>query len=385
MPKRLPLVWNADPHTIAKIAILKGYLKAWFRILGARRPKEVMLFVDGFAGPGHYLNHEEGSPLAALRVAEAAISEMGADFIADRIHGAFIESDPQRFEMLCEAVAAFEGKPKLGVTKKCCEFAEGIRQIRAEVPAPFRGEGPLFVFADPFGGTGIPFGTFAESMQGKTAELPINLDADGIGRIFTAESNNNRDAQLSELFGNECWRESLTAGRDLKKLSVQILDLYKSRLRTLPEVKFVWSFAMRGKTDALNYYLVFATKHPLGMEKMKEAMRAIDKTGSYTFSDAHMEQRELFREDDAERYADDLFREFEGMSVSFADVHLFALNETPLLSAKTMLAILEKQGRLQVEIRGSDPRRAGSFPEDKVQALRFGRFGASSTQDELLF
>ena len=55
-------------------------------------------------------------------------------------------------------------------------------------------------------------------MEGTTAELLINLDADGIGRIFTAESNNNREPQLTELFGNECWREALTAGRDLKKL-----------------------------------------------------------------------------------------------------------------------------------------------------------------------
>jgi hypothetical protein len=69
--------------------------------------------------------------------------------------------------MLCEAVAPFEGKPKLGATKKCCEFAEGIRQRREEVPAPFKGEGLLFVSADPFGGTGIPLSTFAECMQAK--------------------------------------------------------------------------------------------------------------------------------------------------------------------------------------------------------------------------
>ncbi len=382
MPKNMPVIWDADPHTIAKIEILKGYLRAWLRILGSTKKGQTILYVDGFAGPGRYRNHEEGSPLAALRVAQDAIREMGRSFIAANLHGAFIESNRERFNALAETVAPFEGRPGLGITKLCCEFAEGIAQIRHEVPAPFRGEGPLFVFADPFGGTGIPFQTFAECMKGDTAELLINLDADGIGRIFAAEVNNNREQQLTELFGDESWQQALTAGRDLKRLSVQILDLYKQRLRGLPDVRFVWSFAMRGKKDALNYHLVFATKHPLGMEKMKEAMKVIDRSGSYSFSDAHAEQHVLFRDDDPETYAAALFREFDGSTITMEEARVFALNETPFLNAKAMLAVLEKQQRVQVQTKGVEVRRAGSFPEDKVEALRFGTFGPTNVHGE---
>lgn len=385
MSKKLPTVWDADPHTIAKIEILKGYLNAWLRILGKTQKNKTILYVDGFAGPGRYRNHPEGSPLAALRVADSAIHTLGNEFIAKSFHGAFIERDPERFAVLTETIAPFENKPGLGITKVCCEFVEGIARLRKDVPGPFRGEGPLFVFADPFGGTGIPFDTFATCMKGDTAELLINLDADGIGRIFSAESNNNREAQLTELFGSECWREALTAKADLKRLSVQVLDLYKRRLRTLPDVKFIWSFAMRGRTDTLNYHLVFATKHPLGMEKMKEAMRAIDKTGSYSFSDAHEDQHVLFRDDDEKTYAALLFREFNGRTVTMDDVRVFALNETPFLNAKSMLAVLEKEQRVQVETKGIVPRRAGSFSEDKIQALRFGQFGSTNVQNELSF
>ncbi len=383
MSKKLPLIWDAEPHTIAKIEILKGYLKAWLRILGSTRKGQTILYVDGFAGPGRYRNHDEGSPLAALRVAQAAIGEMGQKFIVSRIHGAFIESDPARFNVLAETLAPFEGRSGLGITKLCCEFADGIEKLRKEVPAPFRGEGPLFVFADPFGGTGIPFRTFAECMKGDTAELLINLDADGIARIFFAEGNNNREAQLTALFGDESWREVLTPGADLKRLSVQILDLYKRRLRSLPDVRFIWSFAMRGIKDAINYYLVFATKHPLGMEKMKEAMKAIDKTGSYSFSDAHVEQHVLFRDDDAETYAAALFREFDGRTITMEDARNFALNETPFLNAKSMLIVLEKQQRVQVEIQGKEPRKAGSFPDEKIRSLRFSQFGTTKHQGEL--
>lgn len=262
-------------------------------------------------------------------------------------------------------------------------IAEGIELIRQEVPGPFRGDGPLLVFADPFGGTGIPFRAFAECMKGETAELLINLDADGIGRIFAAADNNNRDEQLDDLFGSECWREELTAIGDFKQLSVQILDLYKKRLRTLPGVKFIWSFAMRGKNDLVNYHLVFATKHPLGIEKMKEAMRAIDKTGFYSFSDAHVEQRSLFQDDDAVTYAELLFDRFSGRTISMEDARVFALNETPFVNAKPMLLALERQRRVQVETHAGQSRRTGSFPEEKILALRFGRFGSSDAQVEL--
>lgn len=382
MSQSKPTIWPADAHTIAKIAILKGYLKAWLRILGTTRRGQTILFIDGFAGPGHYTNHEEGSPLAALRVAEGAINELGANFIARKIHCAFVESDRDRFEELEETVAPFEGKPGLGVTKICDDFDVGIQRIREELPGPFHGEGPLFVFADPFGATGIPLRTFADCMKGDTAELLINLDVDGIARIFAAE-NNKREEQLTALFGDESWREVLRSLGDFKQLSVQILDLYKSRLRSLPGVKFVWSFAMRGTKDAINYHLVFATKHPLGMEKMKEAMRAIDKTGSYSFSDAHIDQHVLFRDDDAEIYAKALFCAFDGRTISLEEAHIFALNETPFTNAKAMLAVLEHQQRIKVETHGVEQRRAGSFPEDKVRELRFGQFGATTSQGEL--
>ncbi len=383
MSKKTSVVWPAEPHTLAKITILKGYLSAWLRILGMRCRGQTILYVDGFAGPGRYSNHDEGSPLGALREAQKAIVDLGPKFIASEIHGAFIERDRKTFDVLCQTIAPFESNPSLGITKLCCEFADGIKQLRDRVPAPFRGEGPLFVFADPFGGTGIPFRTFAECMQASTAELLVNLDADGIARIFLGDSNNRREEQLTELFGNESWRQSLTGGRDLRRLSVQILDLYKQRLRTLPDVRFVWSFAMRGKQDMLNYHLVFATKHPLGMEKMKEAMRAIDQSGSYSFSDAHADQHTLFRDDDAEVYAEALFQKFDGKSISWAQAHEFALSETPFLNPKAMLLVLEQKRRLQVDPVAGQSRRAGTFPEDKVLALRIGQFGPTNVQTEL--
>lgn len=382
MSKRLPTVWDADPHTIAKIDILKGYLNAWFRILGKTRKGQTILYVDGFAGPGFYRNHAEGSPLAAIQAAKGALQELGKEFIARDIRCAFIEDNADRFKHLTQALACADGIDKLGIYKTNCEFVVGIESLRKDVPGPFAGDGPLFVFVDPFGGTEIPFSSLASCMHGSSAELLINLDADGIARIFSAD-NNGREAQLTGLFGCDDWRTGLTSVNDFKQLSVQILDLYKKRLRTLPGVRYVWSFAMRGKGDALSYHLVFATKHPLGMGKMKEAMKAIDKTGSYTFSDAHVDQQVLFRADNEEVYADAMFQAMQGKTISMEAAKDYALNETPFLTAKPLLSVLHAKHRIKVQAKPGMTLKAGTFPDDKVQSITFDKFGEVAVQAEM--
>jgi three-Cys-motif partner protein len=101
-PKKHSTVWPAEPHTIAKIAILEGYLQAWFPIFGRVKGRFDLLYIDGFAGPGKYTNHSTGSPVAALRSASKALAASGAAWTAGAIHCAFIESDRARFNHLSE-------------------------------------------------------------------------------------------------------------------------------------------------------------------------------------------------------------------------------------------------------------------------------------------
>jgi hypothetical protein len=51
---------------------------------------------------------------------------------------------------------------------------------------------------------------------------------------------------------------------------------------------------MNTRRGQINYHLVFASQHPLGLGKMKEAMKAVDKTGFYSFSDDSVGQESLF-------------------------------------------------------------------------------------------
>ena len=65
----------------------------------------------------------------------------------------------------------------------------------------------------------------------------------------------------------------------MPRLTGQVLDFYKRRLRTPPKVRYVFAFTMNSRHGQLNYHLVFASQHPRGLEKMKEAMRQVDRSG----------------------------------------------------------------------------------------------------------
>ena len=67
----------------------------------------------------------------------------------------------------------------------------------------------------------------------------------------------------------------------------RILELYLSRLRSIRNVRYVFPFGMSKSGRLIDYFLIFASQHHRGLEKMKEAMKRIDQTGEYRFSDAH--------------------------------------------------------------------------------------------------
>lgn len=58
--KNLGVVWKAEPHTVAKAEVLRAYLVAYFQILGISKPRQTLLYVDGFAGPDQYTNFPHG-------------------------------------------------------------------------------------------------------------------------------------------------------------------------------------------------------------------------------------------------------------------------------------------------------------------------------------
>ncbi|HET6248486.1 MAG TPA: three-Cys-motif partner protein TcmP [Tepidisphaeraceae bacterium] len=369
--KKRGTVWKAEPHTLAKIAMLKAYLHAYFPILGTTKRGLPFLYVDGFAGPGEYTNSAECSPLAALAAAKVTRGQLGEKWVAGAITCIFMEPDHSRCEHLRGRIKGFADDPFLLIKVMEKSFVDGMAQLMKELPQPFASSDPLFVFIDPFGATGVPFDVVRRILATECSEVLINLDADGVVRIFSA-ANPNRDEQLTAVFGDESWRSALLPEEPFDVLCRRVLELYKTKLRALAGISYVFAFEMRGKTDALNYYLVFASHNPLGLTKMKEAMRTIDQSGQYMFSDGGIGQDLLFRFDDPKHFADALHKKFENRKAAYEELNDFALNETPFINPKAMLRSLEDRSMVKVE--SSNPkRRRNEFNEKTLVSVTFVR------------
>jgi three-Cys-motif partner protein len=373
--KDLGVVWKAEPHTIAKTEVLRAYLVAYFQILGTSKPRQTILYVDGFAGPDEYTNFPHGSPTAALIAAQEAITNSQRRWIAGEIHCAFIEPDPKRFENMNKKIHPFRGVNGLKIHADNADFVTGLAALRKDIPAPFCKSHPLFVFIDPFGATGAPFSAVREILINGCSEVLINVDADGIARIFCAKDQANYEELLTAIYGDRSWVGGLNDKEQFAMLCRKALNLYTTKLKSVAGVRYVFSFEMQKQVGALNYFLVFASKHPLGLVKMKEAMKRIDQDGSYRFADANVSQPLLFRFDDPEQYARLMHRHFEGRRVSYEpvenEINDYALNQTPFLNAKAMLAALERQKLISVT--GGTARRKGTFKEGVVKEIEFIR------------
>lgn len=364
------ILWEAPPHTLAKISILRAYLARWFEILGRSKFRQSLWYIDGFAGPGEYTNSSAGSPVAAISSASEALQKVGVQWKAGKIHCVFIEQDAKRFEHLKNRLGTAVNEPKLETHFFNLPFVDGLAALKNKTPNPFSSALPLFAFIDPFGAKGVPFAEIRDLLSRDAAEVLINFDSDGIGRIFRAEEAANHESILNGIFGDDAWKAELAKHRASHELYRGVLDLYKQKLRALPNVRYVFAFEMRSAKNIIDYHLVFASQHPLGLRKMKEAMKTIDKSGEFCFSDAHLNQSKMFRFDDPSAHSPQLFEQFRGWTVKYHELNDYALNETPFMDPKSMLKDLEGKGLIQVNSSDAN-RRKGTFNEEKLIGITF--------------
>jgi three-Cys-motif partner protein len=359
-------LWEARPHTLAKIEIVRRYVYLWFSILGTNPKNKRLVYIDGFAGPGKYSNSDQSSPVAALQAARAAIERPGANLNDTEFSFLFVEKRRDFVENLRSIISAGAWPTNIKWETETGSFEEKVGGILDELRRQKQQLAPTFAFIDPFGATGLPFRVVAEILSYPSCEVLLNLDSDGISRLISAQEFEKNQKNLDSLFGDQSWQK-LNPSMPMARLSAAVLSLYKQKLRALRDVRYVFPFAMNTREGQLNYHLVFASQHPLGLQKMKEAMKAVDKSGSYSFSDDSIGQALLFKFDAPAEWASKMQAALGGAWHPYAVFHDYALNETPFLNPKAMLEHLKQGGKVQVSWRGASAKRG--FPEERISSI----------------
>jgi len=357
-------VWRMEPHTGAKHRILREWWNGWLPILAKRHPR--LIYFDGFAGPGTYLDRQPGSPIVAIRAALA--HKLKPYFEKRELSFYLVEKREDRARCLEREIAAVRpslpSKWSAKVIKGSCtetlsSALDGLEELGARLA-------PTYAFLDPFGFKDLPMDLVSRLLSYKWCDVLITFVARDINRF--AESPLHFDG-INQCLGSSDWRNGLPEGADERR-SFFIRTYENEILNRVPKAH-VRSFEMSGHSGPI-YYLVGVTKHKEGVKVMKHAMWSADPTGSYRFSDRTAGQSTLMQWQDEPSWsaaaADCVYQRFKGVEVPVEEIEDFILFETPWeFKKRSILGQLEEKG-LIIQVRNR-PRR-GSWPDGSVMVFR---------------
>lgn len=352
-------VWEIEPHTLAKHAILGHYLKAWFPIL-ANRNRRIVYF-DGFAGPGIYKGGEPGSPIVALDIARNHRVGLSAEIVFW-----FIESRMDRYRNLVEQITPLIPKlPKnFRVHHQCCEFDEAMDEILGRIDAEGGTLAPSLVFIDPFGFSGMPMSVIKRIMKNKRCEILLTFMSRDIDRF---KIRPELEETFNTLFGTSDWMAAFEIENHNQRLDF-IRALYKRQLEDVAGIRYVRAFEMLDEHDMPIYSLFHGTNSVKGLYEMKTAFWNIDETGLFRFSDRTIEGQSRLFGSDLTPLKEKLLREKKGRSHSVKDLDAFVIVETPYLPKHLngVLRELESANPPRILVRHTGSRRAKQYPRDRT-------------------
>jgi three-Cys-motif partner protein len=353
--------WIYPPHTKAKHDMLSRYLDGWYPILSSGNQRVV--FLDGFAGRGRYINGAEGSPLIALRRliehdSFPRMSEREFVFI-------FVEANEDNARSLAGEVDRFKADnapwPANVTTEvRNSRFDDTATDIIEYLRTQKANLAPTFAFVDPFGYSGLPMELLADLLAYPKTEVFVNFMVNHVNRFITRDG---QESAMRSLFGIEV--QQILADYTGRDRTEYLRDVYGAQLRERAGFNYVQSFAMKNNTGNVGYYLFHGTRHLKGVKLMKDAMWKIDPGGGNVFSDKLAGLDVLFVPDPD---LEPLRRVIEGRfgrarRVSIEDLETFVLTETPYREThvRPVLRPLEKAGAISVERPGRHGFPAGTL------------------------
>ncbi|MGW4646344.1 three-Cys-motif partner protein TcmP [Kitasatospora sp. NPDC004289] len=268
------VTWPRDPHTAAKHALLRRYLQAWAPILLSRH--QALTYAEGFAGPGIYEGGEPGSPVVAFETLAAALRRTRG-----RVTMVLVEEDARRTAELSARIAAARAAAAAG-SQLDVRISQGA--CHPDLLTNLAGSGalgrPMFALLDGFGGPDVPFSLLQRIAEShRSSEVMVTFQPSFLFRF--AEKNQGHRAAGDAFFGGTDWHGVFQQPSNAK--IAYLRDRYRESLRRAG-FQYTLVFEMIDEAGHL-LYLIFGTRHPKGVEKMKEAMWVVDSTSGVRYID----------------------------------------------------------------------------------------------------
>jgi three-Cys-motif partner protein len=339
MSRPFETLWKIEPHTKAKHEILRRYLGAWFPILGSKIPR--IVYIDGFCGPGRYSDGEDGSPIIALKEAlkQPVLATPEVNFL-------FIDERADRINHLNSEISLLKIPSNFHVHCIVNEFENTLNRILDDLQQNGHQLAPTFAFIDPFGIAGTPFSLVKRLLSNQRTEVFINIMIEFVNR-FADHPSDSVTQNIKQLLGAS--DAEITKVVNSQDRIPAFQQLYQDNLHK--HAKFVRFFEMYDDKNNLIYYLFFASNHPLGHKKMKEAFWKVDCQSGFKFSDrTNPNQPVLFELDPSLDLAKLIKSHFLGTTQTSESVILFVEDETAYTESQAKKALVQLENRKEISI-----------------------------------
>ena len=366
-PKQI--LWEMEPHTAAKHTILRRYLQAWIPIMSrlvcqwAVDGQGRLVILDGFCGPGRYVDGEDGSPIIMLK---AFLEHSQRDSIHAELVYVFIDEDERRTKHLQEEIDALEAEQPGG------EFPEQLKyevitgrfeDVFTERVDELEQEGkrlaPAFAFIDPFGYKDASMDLTERLLRFERCEALVYMPLPFVNRFIGKE---DQEAVMDRLFGTTEWREAIEMEGEERKRFLH--DLFLEQLKAEEGDRLVRSFEIP-TAKGTGYHLFFTTGHEKGMEVMKDAMWAVDPIEGRRFRDStDQDQMVIFGDEvDTKALLDGLHDRFDGQVFTIEEATSYTIRDSAFKKGhlkKMTLKPAETDGKLTVL---SERSKACTYPD----------------------
>lgn len=259
---------------------IRLYLDAAARILGSAWD---IKYVDCCAGPWNSTdpNYRDTSFGIAFEVLKATRAELSTRSRVPSIECLFIEKEPAPFEQL-RAFAQQRNSSEIKLRAENWDFVERIDEIvrYCSTRRTFS-----FILIDPWGWKLAGISQISPLLKLKPGEVVINLMSSFITRFV-----NDPATDLSDLLGEDFPELRTLSGTELE---FAVVRKYCELVKREGSFSYVCALpVMKPDSDAFNFYLIYATRHPKGVEVFKSVERRTEEQTHLVRADVQLRQRQ---------------------------------------------------------------------------------------------
>jgi len=291
---QMPKAYIGKEQAYVKHTILKTYIQRLFMIVG--RKEKVINYVDCFAGPWKEKNYNFSDTSIGVSLEQMAKCQQGLkdDFGHEiTFRALFIEKDPVVFKKL-QTFLSQQSHPSVVVECRNGDYTDLLAEI-----VSWCGNHFTFFFVDPTGWRNVVGAkTMTPLLQLGKAEFLINLMYDFVNRFVDvpAHSENTID-----LFGE------IPGFKDEppEKRREKLLTLYRNNLGAHYGGRTAYVPIEKPGKNRVLYYLVYLTRHPLGLDVFKTEAENMEIVQRITQQEYRL-RKQIQQSETADMFGDDV-------------------------------------------------------------------------------